>query len=765
MRQGAKPAKSKVEAKSPIVRKSRKGEGSRVQDLEKRLAEALDQQTATSEILRVISSSPTDVQPVFDAIVLNASRLCGGEYAIVIRYDGEMMHRAAQHNPRPGAAEPVARLFPRAPARGSSPGRAILNRRLVHIPDVLEDPEYDPDVVRAAGLRGVLSMPMFRDGKVIGAISVSRDTPGPFAQTQIDLLQTFADQAVIAIENVRLFTELQARNHDLTTALDQQMATADVLRIIAQSPTELQPVLDAIATSAVRLCAASDAVIERLDGDRFYNAAHAGAQMKGLVGLPLPLSRRFPGGRAVLDQKRVILDDIHLVAETEYPETLELLKLNTIHSVAEIPLLSEGKPFGSLAVLRAEVRPFRDGEIALLETFASQAVIAIDSARLFDELQARNRDLTTAHARVTEALERQTATSEILRVISSAHTDAQLVFDTIVQRAVRLCNAANAAVFRTDGRTLYEPSNYGGSPEALAATRSRYPRPLDMDTARGIAILTRSVVHTPDIEDPSAIEFTRQGGRLLGFRSMVTVPMLREGEAVGPIIVARRAPGRFTDAELELLKTFADQAVIAIENVRLFTELQARNRDLTEALEQQTATAEVLRIISTSPTELQPVLEVVVKSAVRFCGADDAIILRLDGEHLRAAAHHGPIPVDFALPVPCVDTVGGPDDPGRSAAARGGLLAAPLNADVKLSVSGLEGGDALWPDGMIQACPTCSSTRGVTCRPLRHLCLGRSPHDETVRPRSEEGGHHEHTERCSRHGLAVGNGACGLGAG
>jgi len=200
-----------------------------------------------------------------------------------------------------------------------------------------------------------------------------------------------------------------------------------------------------------------------------------------------------------------------------------------------------------------------------------------------------------------------------------------------------------------------------------------------MDTARGIAILTRSVVHTPDIEDPSAIEFTRQGGRLLGFRSMVTVPMLREGEAVGPIIVARRAPGRFTDAELELLKTFADQAVIAIENVRLFTELQARNRDLTEALEQQTATAEVLRIISTSPTELQPVLEVVVKSAVRFCGADDAIILRLDGEHLRAAAHHGPIPVDFALPVPCVrGTVG-----GRSVLERRAVHVTDLQAEAE----------------------------------------------------------------------------------
>ena len=223
----------------------------------------------------------------------------------------------------------------------------------------------------------------------IGVFVMWRREVRPFADTHIELLKTFAEQAAIAIENVRLFKELEARNRDLTEALDRQTATADVLRIIAQSPTELQPVLDAIATSAVRLCAASDAVIERLEGDRFYNAAHAGAQMKGLVGLPLPLTRRFPGGRAVLDRQRVILDDIHLVAEREYPDTLELLKLNTIHSVAEIPLLSEGKPLGSLAVLRAEVRPFTDPEVSLLQTFADQAVIAIENARLFKELEDR----------------------------------------------------------------------------------------------------------------------------------------------------------------------------------------------------------------------------------------------------------------------------------------------------------------------------------------------------------------------------------------
>src|SRR5262249_14236643 len=272
-----------------------------------------------------------------------------------------------------------------------------------------------------------------------------------------------------AVENVRLFNELETRNRELTEALDRQTATADVLRIIAQSPTELQPVLHAIAASAVRLCKASDAVIERLEGDRFYNAAHAGTQMRGLGAPPLLLTRRFPGGRAALDRRRVILEDIHLVAESEYPDTLELLRLNTVHSVAEIPLLSEGKPLGSLAVLRAEVRPFTDAEVALLKAFADQAVIAIENVRLFTELQEKNRALTEAHAQVSEALEQQRATSEILSVISSSPTDVHPVFDAIAHSSVRLCDAIFGLVAIFDGEQLHLVSHKHVRTEGLPA--------------------------------------------------------------------------------------------------------------------------------------------------------------------------------------------------------------------------------------------------------------------------------------------------------
>ncbi len=582
---------------------------------------------------------------ILTALARTAARLCDAHDAQVYLVKGGTMRLVAQH----GSVRTTRRLGePLSVSRGAVHGRAVLTRRVVHVRDLktavrTRYPELAPSQ-RETGTRTILAAPLLSGGAAVGVIMIRRERVNPFTARQIALLRTFADQAVIAIENARLYTELEGKNRELTQALDRQTATADVLRIIAQAPTELQPVLDAVAASALRLCAASDAVIERLEGDRFYNAAHAGSRMKGLVGLPLPLTRGFPGGRAVLDRKPVIIDDLDLVVHTEYPDTIELHKLNTIRSVAEIPLLAEGRPLGSLAVLRAELRPFTEAEIVLLETFARQAVIAIENVRLFTELQEKNRALTEAHGQVIEALEQQTATSEILRTIAHAQSDPQPVFDTIVRSAARLCHAVNAAVFLTDGRMLHEPANYGASPDALAATRARFPRPVAMDTTAGMAVLTRSVIHVPDIEEASVIEHVRQSGRLLGFRSAVTVPMLRDGEPVGAILLTRRDPGRFSDAEVDLLKTFADQAVIAVENVRLFTELEVRNRDLTETLEQQTATADILRVISSSPTDLQPVLNAVAANAARVCAAHDATVLLREGDVVRRVAHHGPMP-------------------------------------------------------------------------------------------------------------------------
>jgi len=337
--------------------------------------EALEQQTATSEILRVIRSSPTDVQPVFETIARAGVSVCGALGCAVFVVDGDLLRVAATHGVRPARMERFREEYPIPLSAQIDSAQTVRARRVFHLADIEHNPSAsasDIEYARLAGYQTRLMVPMVRGDRALGLIAVTREAPTLFTNQQVDLLKTFADQAVIAIDNVRLFKELEARNSELTTALARQTATADVLRIIAQSSTELQPVLDAIVTSAVRLCAASDAVIGRLEGDRYYNAAHAGTQMKGLMGRPLPLTRQFPGGRAILDRTPIIIDDLQLVAEREYPDTLELLGLNTAHSVAAIPLLSEGKPLGSLGVFRAEVRPFTGAEVALLQAFADQ---------------------------------------------------------------------------------------------------------------------------------------------------------------------------------------------------------------------------------------------------------------------------------------------------------------------------------------------------------------------------------------------------------
>jgi signal transduction histidine kinase len=369
---------------------------------------------------------------------------------------------------------------------------------------------------------------------------------------------------------------VEERTRELSEALDQQTATAEVLRVISRSPTDVQPVLEAVADSAARVCGATDAIILRVENGLMRRVAHVGPVPLAMALANRPLTSRSVAGRAILECRAVHVDDIlDPLTAREYPES-PVIPGSGIRTTLAVPLLREASAIGAIIIRRPEVRPFSDKQVALLQTFADQAVIAIENVRLFKELESRN-------AALTESLSQQTATAEILRVISASPTDIQPVFDTIVRSAVRLCNAATAAVFRTDGGMLYHPANYGGSAEMLAAVRARFPRPLDMASLPGVAILTRAVVQVPDIEAPSTIEFVRDIGRVLGFRSVVAVPMFREGEAVGAIVVARYAPGRFSDGEVELLRTFTDQAVIAIENVRLFEEIQDKTRQLEAA--------------------------------------------------------------------------------------------------------------------------------------------------------------------------------------
>src|SRR5881296_742301 len=387
MHRGAKPGKAKVEAKA--------------RQLEKRVSEALEQETATAAVLRVISSSPTNVQPVFDAIAASAVRLCGARIATVFHFDGELIHLIAHHGYTPEALELRRGLFPAPPNAGSVTGRAILNRSVVHVEDALADGTYPyRDFARAAEVRSVIAVPMLRDGRPIGVVTVSRAEPGAFAERQVELLKTFADQAVIAVETVRLFRGLEARNRELTETLDQQKGTAEILRIISTSPTELQRVLDAVVKSAAQLCGAYDAAIFQLDGESLRLAAHHGP-LHPAIGLLIPVARGTVAGRSVLEQRAVHVADLPSEGK-EFPEGSAFARELGHRTTLSVPLLRQGAAVGTIQLRRSEMNPFTDKQVALLQTFADEAVIAIENARLFKELQARNADLT-------EALEQQTA--------------------------------------------------------------------------------------------------------------------------------------------------------------------------------------------------------------------------------------------------------------------------------------------------------------------------------------------------------------------
>ncbi|MET0166644.1 MAG: GAF domain-containing protein [Vicinamibacterales bacterium] len=509
-----------------------------------------------------------------------AGVVCGAVDAILWAIDGAELVVRAHHGPLP------ATIGARQPIHGSVAGYAVREARVVQVEDLTEADDFPVgrDFARRLGHRTTLSAPLLREGVAIGAILIRRSEVRPFTDKQIALLQTFADQAVIAIENVRLFTELQGKNRALTEAhaqvseaLDQQTATSEILKVISRSPTDVQPVFDAIAESAMRLCDAGVGGVLTFDGELVHLAGMANIDPLGVGVLrdvfPMAPSRGSASARAILTREVVNIPDV--LAEPDYGIAQQAAAVG-FRSIVSVPMLREGRVLGAVTSGRATPGPFTDKQIALLQTFADQAMIAIENVRLFNELQGTNRALTAS-------LEQQTATSEVLRAIAHTQTDAQPVFDTIVRSAARLCDAPVAAVFLTDGRMLYHMANYGSSPEGLKAQLARFPRPVAMDTVSGMAILARTIVHVPDIEDPSTHDFVQQSGRLLGFRSVVGVPMLREGESMGVLNVTRREAGRFSDTEVDLLKTFADQAVIAIENVRLFNDLELANRGLQAA--------------------------------------------------------------------------------------------------------------------------------------------------------------------------------------
>ena len=546
------------------------------------LAEARDQQTATGGILRAISNSPSDLQVIFQEIATTAARFCDAHDAGVLQCAGDHLRLVAHRGPNP-EPEPELEL-----GQGTLPlsrevviGRAVLDRTIIQVPDLQAETEEYPEGSEFAsrpGHRTVLAVPLIRDREAIGAIFVRRTEVRPFTDRQVELLKTFGDQAVIAIENTRLYEAEQATKRDLTEALEQQTATSEVLSVISSSPGELDAVFQAMLANAVRICEANFGTLHLYDGNKFcpaakHNTPSALAKFQRERG-PFVPERGNPLDR-MLQTKRVV----HVVDDAAEQVPSPAGRLGGARSLIAVPMLKENELVGAIFVYRQEVRPFTDKQIDLVTNFARQAVIAIENVRLLNELR--------------ESLQQQTVTADVLKVISRSALDVQKVLDALVESAARLCNAYDAAIYQVDGSSLRLVAHHGNIP--FPAPIGQHKRPLVRGFIAGRAVIERRTNHIADMQ-AEAEDYAegREVALRLGWRTGLGVPLLRAGEAIGVILLRRREARPFTDRQIELLKTFADQAVIAIENTRLFEEVQARTKELQDSLDRQTATSEVL---------------------------------------------------------------------------------------------------------------------------------------------------------------------------
>ena len=602
------------------------------------LTESLEQQTATSEVLRVISSSPGDLEPVFQTMLQNAVRICEAKAGNIYRWEDAGLRLVTSHN----APAAFAEMLRRAPLRATANnpvGRMLKTKSLVHTADLAAQRPYieksDPAIVAAVDLgevRTQLSVPLLKEGEFIGAITLWRDEVRPFENKQIELVQNFAAQAVIAIENARLLNELRQRTRELTESLEQQTATSEVLRIISSSPGELEPVFDAMLANATRLCDASYGTLWLHEGDgqiraaAFYGDLPEAFRQQWGGGAVFRPSPTVPAARAMLSRKPVQLVD--LMADQSYLDgdalAVAAVQVAGIRSIISVPMVKDDVAVGAMTIYCREVHPFTDKQIALVANFAAQAVIAIENTRLLSELR--------------ELLQQQTATADVLKTISRSTFDLQTVLDTLVQSAVQLCDAECAHIFRFADDHYHLAACCGYSREYEDYMRAQRILP-GRHTLIGRVAVEGGIVHIPDVLSDPEYQWA-EAQRLGRWRTMLGVPLLREGTPIGALSITRSTVRPFSDKQIELLSGFAAQAVIAIENTRLLSELR-------ELLQQQTATADVLKVISSSPGELEPVFQAMLENATRLCEASYGIMWLREGSGFRSAALHGPLPAAY----------------------------------------------------------------------------------------------------------------------
>jgi GAF domain-containing protein len=591
-------------------------------------SERIAYQAAANDVLKVMSTSPGDPQPVFDLIVERARDLCGGYGATVYEFDGTLIHwRAATGvSDNPSARQVIEAMYPMEPTREWPSGRAIIDRQIIHISDLATEPGLTP-TMRDLTVKSAVLVPLMRGGLPIGALSLGSRERGGFTDTQIELLKTFAEQAVIAITSAETYRELQQRTDDLKESLQFQTATSDVLKVISRSPDALQPVLDAIVETSRELCGSDGATIFVLRDGRFYLTAVSGSLPNHLQFMQAnPVAIGQPGSvlTRVVREKR----SLHIPNVMNDPELRGgAAGVGGPRALLAAPLMGEGGVIGVIMLRQSHLRPFTLRQIQAIETFADQAVIAISNVNLFEQVQARTRDLS-------ESLQQQTATADVLKVISRSAFDLQPVLDVIVETSRELCGADASTIFLLRDEKFHVTAVSGALPTHLEFLRSN---PASVDQPGSILARVyreKRTLHYPNVADDPELSQGMTG--LGGPRALLTVPLMRDDEVIGAITLRQTHLKPFTDRQIEAIETFADQAVIAISNVNLFEQVQARTRDLSEALQQQTASADVLKVISSSPGELEPVFQALLENAVGLCQAEFGMLFLAEENEFRA---------------------------------------------------------------------------------------------------------------------------------
>ncbi|HEV2550856.1 MAG TPA: GAF domain-containing protein, partial [Stellaceae bacterium] len=591
--------------------------------------EALEQQTATSEVLQVINSSPGDLAPVFDAMLEKALGLCGAAFGMLWTYDGSRMHAAALRGLPPSVAELFLTRGPHPVGPDRAFGRLLRGEPVVHVVNAAEDQAYssgDPlrrALVDQGGARTLLGVPLRKDNATLGLFSIYRQEVRPFSDKEIALVQNFAAQAVIAMENARLITETRE-------ALERQTATAEVLRVISGSPGELEPVFDAILANATRICDAKFATLRRYDGEVFHNIAMRDvppAYADHLSGAPQRFGPHSTAAKAVRTRTAVQIADA--MASQYYldrePDAVALVELGGARTLVSVPLLKDEELIGTITIYRQEVRPFAEKQIELVTSFAAQAVIAMENARLLNELR--------------ESLERQIAMSEVLRVISSSPGDLQPVFDAILANATRICEAQFGTLYRYEADGFHSvaavgvPAPFAEYMRARARMTPTFRRMTEKKQTVHVVDLTAEQAYRD--RDPDRLAIVE----LAHARTLLAVPMLKEGTLVGSISIFRQEVRPFTEKQIELVTSFAAQAVIAVENVRLLSELRDRTTALAQSVEELRTLGEVSQTVN-STLEVDTVLQTIVAKAVQLSRTDAGAIYVFDEAlqefHLRA---------------------------------------------------------------------------------------------------------------------------------